>query len=187
MPDTFDLSPAQIAAKAWLDSDRDVPYGDPEAEHRLDVQHHNQAYEIVENLLATVEAQQEELASQRAELTGGLSEHFKSFKECYDTPADHYREMARRLVDDRDALKHRSRMQQETISVVMLQRNEALAVVVQRNEEVAAQSETIQTLRAALIPLVRAPGAVVRIADFNTGLSALAASALSLPATKETP
>jgi len=50
-----------------------------------------------------------ELAEQRAELTGTLSDLFKSIPECYDTPADHYREMARRLVEDRDVQKHKAR------------------------------------------------------------------------------
>lgn len=50
-----------------------------------------------------------QLAEQRAELTERLSEMFRSIPVCYDTPADHYREMARRLVEDRDVLKHRNR------------------------------------------------------------------------------
>lgn len=52
---------------------------------------------------------QQQLVEQRAELTGHLSEAFKSMRVCYDTPADHYREMVRRVVEDRDVQKHRAR------------------------------------------------------------------------------
>lgn len=59
-----------------------------------------------QNREATLERQ---LAELRAELTGTLSDAFRDAAACYDTPVDHYREMARRLVEDRDVLKHRAR------------------------------------------------------------------------------
>ena len=56
----------------------------------------------VRTMLGQAEQQNTEL---RAELAGRLSDAFRSIPTRYDTPADHYREMARRVVADRDALK----------------------------------------------------------------------------------
>lgn len=58
---------------------------------------------------ATIQRLDREVAEQRAELTGHLSEFFNSVPACYDTPVDHYREMARRFHESRDELKHVNR------------------------------------------------------------------------------
>lgn len=65
--------------------------------------------ERIRELEADVAQLSVQVTEQRAELTDGLSELFKSIPACYDTPVDHYREMARRLVEDRDIQKHRAR------------------------------------------------------------------------------
>ena len=63
----------------------------------------------IAHLKAENERLTRELAEQRAELAGSLSVLFQSIPACYDTPADHYREMVRRTMESRDALKHQLR------------------------------------------------------------------------------
>ena len=69
----------------------------------------DESYTIIKNLLSLVEMLQQQSTEQRAELTGKLSDYFQTIPARYDTVADHYREMARRLIEDRDALKHEVR------------------------------------------------------------------------------
>lgn len=84
------------------------------------------------------------LADQRAELTGQFSEAFRAVPECYDTPADHYREMARRLVEDRDLKKHQLRAAEQRIIELeaQLANREALDSVLMRQAVESAQRES---------------------------------------------
>lgn len=74
--------------------------------------------ESAEALQAQIVTLTTQLAEQRAELTGTLSEAFQAIPACYDTPADHYREMARRLVEDRDVQKHKARAAEARVSAL---------------------------------------------------------------------
>lgn len=66
-------------------------------------------------LVAELHRLTRQLAEQRAELEGRMSEHWRAEPSRYDTPEDHYREMARRFCESRDELKHENRKLKEDV------------------------------------------------------------------------
>lgn len=50
------MTDLRAKAEQWLASNPDAPYGSAEDETRLDVQHHNEAYDIIEGLLSALSA-----------------------------------------------------------------------------------------------------------------------------------
>lgn len=92
-----------------------------------------------------------QLVEQRAELEGRMSEEFRSLPSRYDTPEDHYREMARRFCEDRDEKKHEVR--KLTAALVGLSRGDQcwcdLAI---GNPMMSSHSRACEAARAALAP-----------------------------------